>query len=356
MRMMTDPGRHVTGGVDTHGQVHVAAAVCSSSHRLLATEAFAVTPAGYGQLLGWLRGFGHLDAVGVEGTGTYGAGLARALASEAVHIIEVDRPDRAARRQHGKSDPVDAEAAARAVISGRAAGTPKTRDGLAEAIRALRVVYRSAVAARTAAVNQFHALALTAPASIRAELEDLTATSQRLERARRWRRRASDDVVAATTRRALGELAGRIEFLAEQASRAEADLDTLTEQAAPALRDVPGVGVHTAAQLLITAGDNPARIRSDAAFAHLCGVAPIPASSGKTNRHRLNQGGDRAANHALWRIAMVRMTCDERTRAYVARRTAEGLSSRDIMRCLKRYIAREVHKALLADLTTPSPA
>lgn len=350
MTRMTDPGRHVTGGVDTHADVHVAAAVDSSSHQLLSVASFAATPAGYVRLLAWLEGFGIVDRVGVEGTGTYGAGLARFLTAEGVEVVEVDRPDRAARRQHGKSDPVDAEAAARAVVSGRAVGVPKSRDGLVEAIRAWRIVYRSAVKDRTAATNQFHALVTTAPAQIRAELQDLP-NQGRFERARRWRGRDSDDVVATAIRQALRELAMRIQQLSDQAARAETELDLLTEQAAPALRDLQGVGIHTAAQLLITAGDNPDRIRSDAAFAHLCGAAPVPASSGKTHRHRLNRHGDRAANHALWRIAMVRLTCDPRTRDYMARRTAEGLSQRDVMRCLKRYIAREVYRTL----TNPQP-
>ena len=345
MNRMTDPPVHVTGGVDTHADIHVAAAVCSTSHRLLGTAEFETTPAGYVQLLAWLLSFGLLDAVGIEGTGTYGAGLARFLTAEGVVLVEVDRPDRAARRLHGKSDPVDAEAAARAVLSGRATGTPKSRDGIIEAIRVLQVVYRSAVRDRTAATNRFQALVVSAPADIREDLQQ-KPPKQRVQRARRWRDRDGDDVAARATRQALRELARRIHLLDEQTSRIEVELDRLTEQAAPALRDLVGVGVHTAARLLVAAGDNPERIRTEAAFAHLCGVAPIRASSGKTNRHRLNRGGDRSANHALWRIVMVRRLYDERTRAYVARRTAEGLSDREITRCLNRYVAREVHRAL----------
>jgi len=342
---MTDPPVHVTGGVDTHADVHVAAAVCTTSHRLLGTAEFETTPVGYVQLLAWLLSFGLLDAVGIEGTGSYGAGLARFLTAEGVALVEVDRPDRAARRLHGKSDPVDAEAAARAVLSGRASGTPKSRDGIIEAIRVLQVVYRSAVRDRTAATNRFQALVVSAPAGIRADLQQLPP-KQRFARARRWRDRDGDGVAARATRQALRELARRIHLLDEQAMRIEVELDVLTDQAAPALRDLIGVGVHTAARLLVAAGDNPERIHSEAAFAHLCGVAPIRASSGKTNRHRLNRGGDRSANHALWRIVLVRRLHDERTRAYFARRTAEGLSDREITRCLKRYVAREVHRAL----------
>jgi transposase len=349
MNRMTDPPVHVTGGADTHADVHVAAAVCSTSHRLLDTATFDATPAGYVKLLAWLMSFGLLEVVGIEGSGTYGAGLARFLTAEGVTLVEVDRPDRAARRLHGKSDPVDAEAAARAVLSGRATGTPKSRDGIIEAIRVLQVVYRSAVKDRTAATNQFHAIVVSAPADIREELQQMPL-KRRFERARRWRDRDGDDLAARATRQALRELALRIGLLNEQADRIEAELDVLTDQAAPALRDLVGVGVHTAARLLVAAGDNPERIKTEAAFAHLCGVAPIRASSGKTNRHRLNRGGDRSANHALWRIAMVRRTCDERTAAYVERRTTEGLSDREITRCLKRYIAREAHRALTRPL------
>ncbi len=349
MHSMTDPPVNVTGGVDTHADIHVAAAVCSTSHRLLDTAAFETTPGGYVQLLAWLMGFGLLDAVGIEGTGSYGAGLARFLTAEGVELVEVDRPDRAARRLHGKSDPVDAEAAARAVLSGRASGTPKSRDGIIEAIRVLQVVYRSAVRDRTAATNRFHAIVVSGPADIREDLQQ-QPPKRRFARARRWRDRDGDGIAARATRQALRELARRIHLLDEQAIRIEADLDVLTEQAAPALRDLVGVGVHTAARLLVAVGDNPERLHSEAAFAHLCGVAPIRASSGKTTRHRLNRGGDRSANHALWRIVMVRRTCDERTRAYVARRTAEGLSDREITRCLKRYVAREVHRALTRPL------
>lgn len=346
MDMVAHPVGSVTGGVDSHGDVHVAAAICSTTHRLLGVASFATTVAGYVQLLQWLAGFGHIDAVGVEGTGAYGAGLARFLAAEGIEVVEVDRPDRSERRRRGKSDTIDAEAAARAVLAGRATGAPKTRDGLVEAIRAWWVVYRSAIKDRTAATNRFHALTVTAPAELREELEKITK-DKRITTVARWRPRTGDDVITAATRAALVELARRIAQLDEQADRAYAELDVLTDRAAPALRDVDGVGVCVAAQLLVTAGDNPERLHSDAAFAHLCGVAPIPASSGKTTRHRLNQGGDRQANHALWRIVMSRLSHKEqRTIDYFTRRTTDGLDDRDIMRCLKRYVAREIYNVL----------
>ena len=340
---MTAEPRCVTGGVDTHADVHVAAALNSATGRLLGTESFPTTAAGYAALLGWLRALGDIDQVGVESTGAWGAGLARHLRSEGVEVIEVDRPDRKARRFEGKSDPTDAAAAARAVLSGRATGAAKTKDGLAEAIRALEVVYHGAVKDRTRAINQFKALLVTAPEPLRANLRPLTFSAQ-LQRARRLA--PVEDVVETETRLALRELAGRVKFLDAQCDRLEARITELTAQASPALVGISGVGPHVAAQLLAAAGDNPHRMTSDAAFAKLCGACPIPASSGKTTRHRLNRGGDRRANNALFTIVLVRMRHDPATRAYAARRTAEGKTGKEIIRCLKRYVAREVYQAL----------
>ncbi len=342
--MMTSVDRRVTGGVDTHGDVHVAAALGSSTGRHLGTASFPTTTAGYVGLLEWLRGFGELDQVGVESTGSYGAGLMRFLVGEGVEVIEVDRPDRKARRFEGKSDPIDAEAAARAVLSGRASSTPKSRDGLVEAIRALEVVHHGAVKDRTRAINQFKALLVSAPEAVRDGLRGLSFTEQ-LARARRWPDGHGDDVER-ETRWSLKELARRIGFQDEQTARLEARIGALAAQASPALIGLSGVGPHVAAQLLAAAGDNPQRLRSEAAFAKLCGACPIPASSGKTNRHRLNRGGDRRANNALFTIVLVRMRHDPATRAYVARRTTEGKSRKEIMRCLKRFVAREVYQAL----------
>lgn len=336
----------VVGGVDTHAQVHVCVAVCGATQRRLGQASFSVDSGGYRNLLAWLEGFGALKSVGVEGTGTYGVGLSRFLLAAGVPVQEVNRPDRRTRRQRGKSDAIDAEAAARAVISGQATARPKGHDGAVKAIRVLRVVYTSAVKDRTAAINQFHAVVSTAPEEIRAELADLS-TDRRVALVRRWRRRPSEPVLASATRRALKELADRITALDEQAVRLEGELTDLTEQIAAPLLDLPGVGVHTAAALLTAFGDHCSRITGEAAFAHLCGAAPIPASSGKKTRHRLNYAGNRDANHALWRIVMARIAHqDPRTIAYMERRTAEGLSKRDIIRCLKRYVAREMHRVI----------
>jgi transposase len=296
--------------------------------------------------------------VGVEGTGTYGAGLARRLCRHGVHVVEVDRPDRKTRRLRGKSDPVDAEAAARAVLAGTATGTPKTRDGAVEAMRVLEVLYESADKDRTRALNQFSALLLTAPEQLREPLHGLSV-SQQLDAARRLRERDDADPVVCHTRYVLRELARRVATIEAQQAELEQRLRPLVAAHAPALVGLNGAGVHTAAALLVTAGDNPHRMRSEPAFANLCASAPIPASSGKTTRHRLNRGGDRRANQALWRIAMVRMSCDPRTRDYVARRTAEGKTKKEIMRCLKRYIAREAYTAIInppTDLPPPGAA
>jgi Transposase and inactivated derivatives len=340
---MTAEPRCVTGGVDTHADVHVAAALDSATGRLLGVESFLTTAAGYAALLAWLRALGDVERVGVESTGAWGAGLARHLRSEGVEVIEVDRPDRKARRFEGKSDPTDAEAAARAVLSGRATGAAKTKDGLAEAIRALEVVYHGAVKDRTRAINQFKALLVTAPEPLRANLRPLAFSAQ-LQRARRLA--PVEEVVETETRLALRELAGRVKFLDAQCNRLEIRITELTAQASPALVGISGVGPHVAAQLLAAAGDNPHRMTSEAAFAKLCGACPIPASSGKTTRHRLNRGGDRRANNALFTIVLVRMRHDPATRAYAARRTAEGKTGKEIIRCLKRFVAREVYQAL----------
>lgn len=323
--------------------------------RRLGGRSFSVTTDGYRELLSWLESFGTVDHVGIEGTRTYGAGLSRFLTETGVAVLEVNRPDRSARRPKGKSDDVDAEAAARSVLSGQTTAIPKSHNAAVEAIRTLRMVYGSAVKDRTAALNQFHAVVTTAPEAVRDELAGLAVPAQ-IQKVGRWRTRQGDDVVAAATRKTLAELAARIVVLDEQADRLETELTSLVESTAAALVDLPGVGVHTAAELLMAAGDNPRRIKSEAAFAHLCGAAPVPASSGKTTRHRLNFAGNRAANHALWRIVMARMAHnDPRTIAYVERRTAEGLSKRDILRCLKRYVAREVFRTITAG-GTPAPS
>jgi transposase len=339
----------VVGGVDTHKDTHVVAAK-DGLGRVLGTQAFPTTAAGYAALLGWLRGWGPVVAVGVEGTGSYGAGLARYLTGQDVRVVEVNRPDRAKRRQKGKSDPQDAINAAAAVQSGDATAVPKAGIGVVEAIRVLRTTRISAVKSRTAALNQLESLIVTAPAALRETLTGLTGTALV---SRCARLRSGSDLTDPTpaTKTALRRLARRVQLLTDEITDADTELRALTTQAAPRTLTRFGVGPDTAAQLLTTAGDNPHRLFSDAAFAHLCGTAPINASSGHTTRHRLNRGGDRNANAALYRIVIVRLRYCEQTQAYLTKRTQQGLSKRDIIRCLKRYVAREIYNTIRADLT-----
>jgi transposase len=334
----------VVGGVDTHLEVHVAAAL-DERGGLLGTRSFPASPAGYRQLLGWLRSFGQLQLVGVEGTGSYGAGLTRHLLTAGIEVLEVDRPNRQERRKTGKSDTLDAVAAARAVLAGTANGAAKTRDGRVESIRVLRVARISANKARTQAINQLHSLVCTAPPDLREQLRG-RSRDELIAGCAALRPGNGGDVTAMTKR--------TLRLLARRAIALQAEMDELAELIKPlVVKEAPelvaryGVGPDTASALLVAAGDNPGRLRSEASFARLCGVAPIPATSGKTTtRHRLHRGGDRQANAALWRIVMTRMSNDPSTRQYVARRLKEGLSKREIMRCLKRYTARELYAYL----------
>jgi transposase len=339
-------GGVVVGGVDTHSEVHHAA-VLDALGRELGDRQFPATSAGYQALLGWLRSFGELARVGVEGTSSYGAGLARHLHTAGIVVVEVDRPDRRTRRARGKSDPIDAYAAARTALSGTRITVPKAGDGIVEAIRTLRATRRGAVKARTATINQLKALLVTAPAEIREPLAGLT-TAVLIPACLALAPTGSVADPAQAVRLVLRRLARRYQFLSTEIRLADAELRSLVSTAAPSMLTRLGVGVEVTGQLLTTVGDNPDRMRSEAAFAHLCGAAPIPASSGKTRRHRLNRGGDRAANNALYTVVLARLRLDERTRAYVARRTAEGLSRPEIIRCLQRYVARELYQALVA--------
>jgi transposase len=342
---IVDITRPITGGVDTHADVHVAAAV-DANGGVLGVESFATTPAGYAHLHGWLTGFGPVARVGVEGTGAYGAGLARHLRGRELVVIEVDRPNRQARRRNGKSDELDAIEAARAALSGRASGIAKSADGDVEAIRALLVARRSGRNVRIKYLNQIRHLGFTAPDELRERLRDVPG-DHLARTAASLRPTAAGDAVVSAMKLAIATLGRRVLALEADAVRLDHELETLVRRTAPSLLDVYGVGINTAAILLVAAGDNPHRLKSEAAFAHLCGVAPLPASSGKTIRHRLNPGGNRQANHALWRIVFTRMSSDERTRKYVARRTAEGKTIREVMRVLKRYVARELYPHLV---------
>ena len=334
----------ITLGVDTHKDTHVGVAL-DGLGRLQGTLSVAANQAGYRKLLEWASGFGHLEHAGVEGTGSFGAGLARFLKAEGIKVSEVTRPKRRDQYRTGKSDPIDAEAAARSALAGTATGAPKDADGKVEMIRTLRITRRSAVKARAQAANQIQALLLTAPEGLKSELCGLS-TARVVEKAWRLRPGATPSDVEEATKFALRSMARRYQHLSEEIGKLDEQLNRVVSQVAPELVAVEGIGTDTAASLLIAVGDNPERLKSEAAFAHLCGAAPIPASSGKTVRHRLNRHGNRDANRALYVIAVCRMSRDERTRTYVAKRTAEGKTKKEIIRCLKRYIAREIYRIL----------
>lgn len=336
--------RSITGGVDTHLDYHVAAAL-DANGGTLGVASFPTTTAGFIELHTWLVSFGELSLVGVEGTGAYGAGLARALRAVGVEVIEVDRPNRQARRSHGKSDSIDAIEAARAALSGRSHGVAKTADGNVEAIRVLLVAHRSGREARTKCLNQLRHLGFCGPDELRERFRGVTV-GRLAETTAGLRPNSNGDPVSYATKVAMQTLGRRVLDIDADCARLYSELTDLVNATAPSLIELHGVGTHTAAVLLVAAGDNADRITSEAAFAHLCGVAPIEASSGKVTRHRFNPGGNRQANHALWRIVITRMRRDERTRRYVERRLAEGLSKREIIRVLKRYVAREVYRHL----------
>jgi len=344
--MISDCTLRVPGiivGVDTHKDEHLAVVVDKLGVRI-GQRNLPTTNTGYGDLERWARSLGEIKAFGIEGTGSYGAGLAHFLRDQGHPVIEVNRPDRATRRRLGKSDPTDAEMAARAVLAGVAQGQPKSGGKKVEMIRLLKSTKDSAIKARTQAINQMKALIITAPAELRELLRDLT-TSQLIAVCKGWRH-CQLETPQAAAKYALRCLAQRYSQLTEEIEGLNKEIERLTQAFAPKLMELPGIGLDTAAALLITAGSNPERLKSEAAFAALCGVSPIPASSGKTNRHRLNRGGDRRANAALYRVAVVRLRYDARTRAYLQRRTEEGKTKAEVIRCLKRYIAREVFQIL----------
>ena len=342
----------VVVGVDTHQRTHTAA-VIDTQHRRLGYREFEVSATGYRDLLEWAAGHGTITRVGVESTGSYGAGLTTHLLGSDLDVVEVNRPEKATRIKQGKSDPVDAYCAAEQVLTGRASGRPKARTGVVEAIRAVKVPRDAAVKNRTAAFSQLRDLITTAPTTIHDDLIALTGR-QRVAKALLMRpdpARVAEPVHA--TRHALRAVARRITGLDKEIKDADKILAKLTKTAAPTLLAMRQVGTQSAAQFLITGGQNIDRMTNEATFAKLTGVAPLPASSGKTTRHRLNRGGDRQANSALYMVVIGRMNNHPETQAYVERRRAQGMSNPEIIRCLKRHLARHIYRALKADLTTP---
>jgi transposase len=331
-------------GIDTHKDVHVAV-LLDRLGRWLAATSFGTTDAANRDLVTWTQRYGQVTTAGVEGTGSYGYRLAQHLMAQGISVVEVNRPDRARRRRQGKTDPVDAEAAARAVLAGDAQAVPKDRNGAAGQLRALVVARRSAIKARTQATNQLRALLVDGDDELRGRLRPL--------RKAHLAHACAQLVPATGLQLALASLGRRWLGLNEEITALDAAITTTVRRTAPKLLERHSVGVQTAAQLLITAGDNPDRLHSEAAFAAMCGASPVQASSGKTIWHRLNRGGDRAANSALWTIANNRLMHDPRSRAYAARRTAMGNSRKEILRCLKRALARELYPLILDALALP---
>lgn len=336
-------------GVDTHTDTHTLA-ILTEHGATVSTATFTADGRGYAALIQALSAAGPVRAVGVEGTNSYGAGLSRALQVAGFTVLEVLRPTRQVRRMDGKSDPIDAVEAARTVLAGRGTSVPKDTSSTAESIRFLLVARRRFIASMTSISNAVKSLLVTAPEPVRAKYRNLeTEALLRRLATSRPSTDPSDPAVAAAV--ALKTMATAHAELADRAASLEEHLHELIQAHHPALLEIYGVRAIIAAQLVVSAGANPERIRNEAAFAALCGAAPIPASSGRTHRHRLNQGGDRQANAALHRIALVRMSHEPRTRAYVERRAKDGKTKKETIRCLKRAIAREIYRAL----TNPDP-
>lgn len=354
MTTMPDGLAEVVLGVDTHRDEHVAA-VLSPIGGVIASAAFSATGVGYCEMLDWANSFGVVKRAGVECTGSYGAGLSRHLQAAGIAVTDVNQTDRADRRKRGKTDTLDAEAAARAVISGRATATAKTGDGLVEAIRVMRTARNSAVNAKVKAINQLKAIIIGADPELRDSLAGLGAGT--LVRRCAELPDPGDDAseVDNTVVFTLRLLAQRIIALKAEAYALHIRIRSLVNQRSPTLLEQNGVGPDSAAALLIAVGDNPDRIHNEASFAALCGATPVQASSGMTSRLRLNRGGNRQANAALYRIALSRLRWHQPTITYMQRRLAEGKTRREIIRCLKRYIARQLFTIIATPATTAPP-
>jgi transposase len=332
-------------GVDTHKDTHTAAVVDARTGGVLARATVPADPDGYAALVQLAERHSGLRAWAMESTGSYGAGLAQHLAGGGEWVIELDRPKRPARRAGAKSDPIDAERAARDALARTHLAQPKT--GAERAALQMRLTARrAAVEAAADAQRQLHALVITAPEAVRARFRG-QRTRAMIATAGRLRPSSTGDIEQYTALTVLRELARRIRFLEAEAAGHDAAIRAVVRSWRPDLLQLPGVGPIVAATVL-TAWSHPGRCRNDAAFAMLAGAAPIPASSGQTIRYRLNRSGDRQLNRALHTVALVRLQRDHRTRAYADRRRTDGKTDREIKRCLKRYIARELYRRLEA--------
>jgi transposase len=346
MSTIADDESRIIAGVDTHKELHVVA-VLDDLGRMLDTATFPTTTRGYRDLTSWVCSFGEVLAVGVEGTASWGAGLCRHLRARGLNVVEVNQPDRHRRRRRGKSDRIDAEMAARAVLAEDATACPKAGDGPVEALRQLRLARAGAMKARTAAANQLHSVCDTAPDPLRTRLRGLR-TRRKVKTAARFRP-ADPLTPTGGAKRALVAIARRWLALDAEITELNHAIKTILDAIAAPLLARHGVGYETAGALLCTAGDNPDRLTTESSFASLCGTAPVPISTANSNRRRLNRAGDRRGNSALWTIVMVRLRSRHApTIAYLERRVAQGHSKRDAIRCLKRFVARELYNDIQA--------
>lgn len=334
-------------GVDTHKDLHVGV-VTDLLGKAIGHCEIEVSSQGFSELVAWAKTLGAPKRAGVEGTGSYGKSLAAYLLAEGIEVLEINRPNRQHRRRHGKSDVADALGAAKAVLSGEALAMPKNNHGSVESMRVLMVARDSAIDGKTRAANRLESLLITAPIEFEEQFAGLTR-GQQAKKAVEFRitENVSDPVSA--LKMAMGSLAKQYLESQSEAKMLEQQIAALVSHQAPTLLAEKGVGVLSVATLLIACGQNPTRITSESKFAALCGVSPVDASSGKvSNRHRLNRGGNRQANRALYIIALVRLRHDEETKEYVARKIEEGKTIREAIRCLKRFIARRIHKQISA--------
>jgi transposase len=331
-------------GVDTHVLTHTAAVVDAGTGGVLAQRTVDATAAGYAELVEFADQHSGLRAWAIEGTGGHGAGLARHLEQRNELVVELDRPQRAQRRNGAKSDPLDAIRAAREALARSRLGTPRSA-GERQALSVLLAARRSAVESATDAQHQLFSLVIAAPEPVRAKLRGQKLPAM-LRTAARMRVNPSWDLETATTVRVLRALARRALELAAEAAGYEREILRIARSMRPDLLEQMGVGPINAA-VILCAWSHPGRVHSEAAFAMLGGVAPIPATSGQVvNRHRINRYGDRQLNRALHNIVLSRLRYDDRTRAYADRRTSQGRSRREIIRCLKRYVARDLYRLL----------
>lgn len=336
-------------GVDTHKSNHIAVAINTQGARLGSTT-IPTNRQGYCDLENWAAGFGKIKAFGIEGSGSYGAGLSRDLLAKGYVVLDVMRPNRQIRYLQGKSDSLDAEGAARSVLNGQATAQAKTQTGSSEMIRHLKIARDSAVKAKSQAMITLKTLIINAPTELRDTLDQIKGPIS-LVRHIAALRPGKISSPTASAKAAMRAIARRWLTLHEEIRDHEQELEVMVQERAPELMASHGISTMTVAEMLILLGDNPQRIKSEAALAKMCGVCPIPASSGKTHRMRLNRGGNRQANAAIYRVAIVRMRGHEPTKTYARRRTAEGKTRREIVRCIKRYIVREIYRNLC-----PSPA